>query len=122
MQPTADHEEPANFWGKLSEDKQSCLALAYHCIDVACVFRALCELPAIKRSLPPLDTVQLDRLAVFAFLHDLGKCNAGFQAKRDPNARNIAGHDKETAALLHDEELTLKASRILGLDSIQWSV
>lgn len=80
-----------SFWGKLSEDRSQQLPLADHCIDVASVFRALCDLPAIRRSLGlGANVVQLDRLAVFALLHDLGKCNTSFQAKRDPQARNIA--------------------------------
>ncbi len=57
--------------------------------------------PAIRRSLG-IDATLMDRLAVFALLHDLGKCNTGFQAKCDPNSRDIAGHVKETAALFYD--------------------
>lgn len=105
------------FWGKLSDDRESQLSLADHCVDVACVFRALCDLPAIRRSLG-VDATAMDRLAVFALLHDLGKCNIGFQAKRDPNARNIAGHVKETAALLYDLELAPKACATLGLEEM----
>lgn len=40
-----------SFWGKLSEDRRQQLPLADHCVDVASVFRALCDLPAIRRSL-----------------------------------------------------------------------
>lgn len=108
-----------SFWGKLSDDRKSSLSLADHCIDVASVFRALCDLPAIRRSLGlGSDTIVLDRLAVFALLHDLGKCNTGFQVRRDPNATNIAGHVSETAALLYDSNLAAKASDVLGLDAM----
>ena len=108
-----------SFWGKLSEDRSQQLPLADHCVDVASVFRALCDLPAIRRSLGlEIDATVMDRLAVFALLHDLGKCNSGFQAKRDPNARDIAGHVKETAALLYDAELGPKASEALGLEEM----
>lgn len=69
------------FWGKLSSDLKFQLSLTDHCVDVACVFRALCDLPAIRRSLG-IDATTMDRLAVFALLHDLGKCNTGFQARR----------------------------------------
>lgn len=48
---------------------------------------------------------QLDRLAVVAFLHDLGKCNRGFQAKQDAQAQATAGHVVEAAAFLRDPEL-----------------
>lgn len=48
---------------------------------------------------------QLDRLAAVAFLHDLGKCNRGFQAKRDDRARETAGHVIEAATFLYNEAL-----------------
>ena len=76
-------------------------------------------MPAIRRSLGiKADPVIMDRLAVLALLHDLGKCNTGFQAKRDPNARTSAGHVKETAALLYNEKLCAKANLALGLEDI----
>lgn len=105
------------FWGKLSDDREHQLSLADHCVDVGCVFRALCDLPAIQRSLG-VGPSTADRLAVFALLHDFGKCNTGFQAKRDLNARDIAGHVKETAALLYDTELGPRASKALGLEEM----
>jgi len=110
-----------SFWGKLSEDRSQHLPLPDHCVDVASVFRALCSLPAIYRCLadllPPGEecVVSLDRLAVISLLHDLGKCNTGFQAKRDPSAKNIAGHVRETAPLFLDETLSDKAAEALGL-------
>lgn len=109
------------FWGKLSEDRSQQLLLADHSIDVASVFRALCDLPAIQRSLcfyPSTDTVIFDRLAVFTLLHDLGKCNTDFQARRDQKATNTAGHVTETAALLYDGSLSAKANDALGLDAM----
>ena len=105
------------FWGKFSADPELFLPLSEHCVDVASVFRALCDLPAIRRSLcVGGNVVALDRLAVFALLHDLGKCNCGFQAKQDPNARDTAGHVKEAAALLYDNDLGPAANEALGLD------
>lgn len=107
------------FWGKLSDDHESILSLPDHCIDVASVFRALCDLPAIQRSLGlGSDTIVFDRLAVFALLHDLGKCNAGFQVRRKPDATNTAGHVTETAALFYDDNLAARANGALGLDEI----
>jgi len=107
------------FWGKLSDDRKSSLSLADHCIDVASVFRALCDLPAIQRSLGlGSDAIVFERLAVFALLHDLGKCNAGFQVRRNPDAANTAGHVIETAALLYDYDLSAKANDALGLGDI----
>jgi len=118
------------FWGKLvhlADDTTEALPLAEHSIDVASVFRALCDLPAIRRSLSAslpadrLPEILLDRLAVFALFHDLGKCNIGFQAKRDPSAKTRAGHVLETAPLFFDEDLSVKAANALGLiDITDW--
>lgn len=107
------------FWGKLSEDHSQQLSLAYHCLDVASVFRALCDLPAIQRELGlGDDAVTFDRLAVLAFLHDLGKCNTGFQARRSPGASHTAGHVVETAPLLYTGDLAARTSNVLGLDAM----
>jgi CRISPR-associated endonuclease/helicase Cas3 len=84
-------------WGKLSPEG-SFHPLADHCIDVAVTFKALLE----RSSLAARHPVQQDRLAVLAFLHDLGKCNRGFQAKADSAARDTAGHVMEALALLLD--------------------
>ncbi|MEW6695410.1 MAG: CRISPR-associated helicase Cas3' [Pseudomonadota bacterium] len=91
-------------WGKRNPNG-AWLALEDHCTDVASVFRALTDIPSIRESLYrsagcPLSEAQRDRLAILAFLHDLGKCNRGFQAKADPSARETAGHVMEGAALL----------------------
>jgi len=71
------------------------------------VFRALCALPAPRRALVrgagmELSDTHLDRLAVLAFLHDLGKCNRGFQAKALPGAVATAGHVRELGLFFHD--------------------
>lgn len=126
----ATSTEPPGFWGKLDSSLvggvRSSLSLCDHCVDVASVFRALCDLPAIRRCLADLLPhyevgVSLDRLAVIALLHDLGKCNIGFQAKRDPSAINTAGHVRETAPLFLDETLSAKAAEALGLaDMAGW--
>ena len=97
------------FWGKLQRDEQeqtlAWLPLVDHCIDVACVFRVLCDISAIARTLEKtagqrLTAQQLDRLAVLALLHDIGKCNHGFQGKADPKAKFTAGHTSEVGHLL----------------------
>lgn len=115
-------------WGKLLRDEESGvvtdrLSLGDHCIDVASVFRALCDLPSLRRNLvndagTQLDKVQLDRLAVFALLHDLGKCNWGFQAKADPKARCTASHIREVAPLLFVDDLRERAVGALGLEDM----
>jgi CRISPR-associated endonuclease/helicase Cas3 len=115
-------------WGKLEVERESgavldSLSLADHCVDVASVFRALCNLPAIRRNLDReaghlLTEIHLDRLAVFALLHDLGKCNWGFQAKADPKAKERAGHVGETAALFFDDGLCGRVTEALGLEDM----
>lgn len=112
-------KDPANdaiaaVWGKLRKDPDGrvldFLPLADHCTDVACVFERLCELPAIRRTLESataqrLNRVHLQRLAVVAFLHDVGKCNHGFQAKALLDPARTAGHVRELAALIYDPDL-----------------
>jgi CRISPR-associated endonuclease/helicase Cas3 len=90
-------------WGKRQPDG-SWHPLEDHSLDVAIVFRALLRLPRLAR-IGEISEQQADRLAVLAFLHDLGKCNAGFQAKAEPNARETAGHVLEAVALLHEPHL-----------------
>ncbi len=106
-------EEP-RLWGKLKKDDdgnvEDWLPLVDHCTDVAAVFHALCRQEAIVRSLAQaaarqLTPTDIDRLAVLAFLHDIGKCNHGFQAKSQANPLRTAGHVRELSALIHDQEL-----------------
>ena len=78
-------------WGKLSRDTSGQMTgvhpLLDHMTDVAACFLALAECAAVRRSLErtacrDLDAVDLQRLAVLVFLHDIGKANAGFQSRR----------------------------------------
>src|SRR5690606_22854865 len=98
------------FWGKFVDHGPTCLPLAAHCLDVALVFRGLCDLEAVKRVLTwasggSLHEQWLDRLAVLAMLHDIGKANLGFQLKVfDPKAPR-AGHIRELSLLLDPEVL-----------------
>lgn len=95
------------FWGKIDMESGRSLPLAAHCLDVALVFRSLCELDGFRRALNgtagpdgPLSASRLDRLAVLAMLHDAGKANLGFQMKVfDPRAPR-AGHIRELAPIL----------------------
>lgn len=84
--------------------------LVDHLADVAAVFEALCRCRAVRRSLEAaagraLDERDIARLAALVFLHDFGKSNAGFQAKRwvdddRPHGWLTAGHGTEAVALL----------------------
>ena len=104
-------------WGKLRTDETGIevarLPLPDHSADVAAVVEAMLLKGAISRrlahlaglgSLPPEFVRALVRAA---FLHDLGKCNRGFQAKAVPKAErdklsiHTAGHIREIAPLLN---------------------
>lgn len=89
-------------WGKRNEDGRW-HPLVDHCTDVAMVFRALLESTTVAR-ITGLSKVQLDRLAVVAFLHDVGKCNWGFQAKGLAGSVDTAGHVIEAMTLLFELE------------------
>lgn len=108
------------FWGKAKSSAETGELVAWHpledhCVDVAVTFRALLELPGIKRSLvaaarSSLTSIQLDRLAVIALLHDVGKSNRGFQGKLEKGAARV-GHVREFAGLLALDEPAGKAMR-----------
>lgn len=103
-------------WGKLSRLETGVRAhpLLDHMIDVAACFTALARCPGFGRALRclagrPLDEADLQRLAALAFLHDLGKANAGFQGQRlapeDPLHGywpSKCGHSAEGWALFND--------------------
>ncbi len=103
---------PPVFWAKYVPPKsgQSAqwLPLWAHCLDVAMVFRALCDLPAISRSLSrqalqDLPSDALDRLAFLAGVHDIGKANLGFQLKvLNPDAPQ-PGHVRELAPIFDSD-------------------
>ncbi len=119
------YQENIGFWGKISigENGQPLrwLSLTQHCLDVASVFAALIELPGIKRKLNAsagftLGEVQCQRLAVIAFLHDVGKANLGFQDKVfDPEAPR-AGHVRELAPLFFESRLCAAFADALQID------
>ena len=117
-------------WGKLSEGKSH--HLAHHCADVAACFEALSELHVIRKRLEtaagrPLDSTDIARLALFAFLHDLGKLHPEFQAKAFIDRRNqVRGHSAEgLAALLmqiNDADIGQEMREALNLNRIaKWS-
>lgn len=94
------------FWGKHDPAvKPASHPLPDHCLDVAVTFACLSELPRLRAALSSdqaaeLQGVHIQRLASIAYLHDIGKCNWGFQAKRDVHAKHTTGHVIEGAALL----------------------
>ncbi|MFY9261105.1 MAG: CRISPR-associated helicase Cas3' [Gallionella sp.] len=91
--------------------------LVDHLIDVAACFESLCQCHAIRRALEQaagrsLDSGDIARLSVLVFLHDIGKANSGFQAKRWQKWQDIpkrwgvlvhAGHGSEALKLFEPE-------------------
>ena len=117
----------AGFWGKLRQDRETkrviaALSLVDHCLDVACVLAGLMRLPLMRARLEmaagrPLTESDLDRLAVLALLHDLGKTNLGFQDKaQDPRSR--VGHVAPIQALVSEPDL---GERLCGVLSDIWT-
>lgn len=104
-------------WGKLN-GPEAWHPLTDHMLDVAACFHAVAETTACKRSLEKtagraLTSLDLMRLTALAFLHDVGKANAGFQAKRwshtDQRAPQgwpaPAGHSSEAMCIFGKAEL-----------------
>lgn len=112
-------------WGKRTQsdaaaDDVGVLDLISHCLDVAAVVLALMQLPVIRSRFEhlanrPLSQRDLDRLAVLAFLHDIGKASRGFQSKAllGEERKNWlgtiqlheCGHTHAVGALFHDDQL-----------------
>jgi CRISPR-associated endonuclease/helicase Cas3 len=65
-----------------------------------------------------LSDAHLDRLSVFAFLHDMGKCNRGFQAKANADAVRTAGHVRETGVFFYDGCLQQKLLSALDFQAL----
>lgn len=84
---------PTSFWAELRRDQATGTvewhSVEHHCADVAACFEMLLNQPIIASrlarlaGLEELDAVQRARLCALAALHDLGKCNSGFQRRRD---------------------------------------
>ena len=121
-------EEP---WGKRRSTDGNIeiarLGLTEHSMDVAAVFEALAALPSIRDRLARLAGGELTetviaRLAVLAFLHDIGKASVGFQSKALPAEYSVrgrwladariewiqCGHTRVVAGLLFNAEMKRK--------------
>jgi CRISPR-associated endonuclease/helicase Cas3 len=117
-----------SFWGKARIDPETkqikaWLPLVDHCMDVALTFRELTRLSLIRRRLEwaagaPLEEIQLDRLAVIALLHDLGKANLGFQDKFFNPKAPRAGHIREITPILFDGDLYRQLDSALNAEQI----
>jgi CRISPR-associated endonuclease/helicase Cas3 len=112
-------KDTAKAFGKLERDDDGAVKrwhpLIDHLIDVAACFEYLCRCRSIRRALESaaqrkLQPRDIARLAVLVFLHDLGKANSGFQAKRWRLKGDIplewpshAGHGIEATKLFSDD-------------------
>ncbi|MDE3022328.1 MAG: CRISPR-associated helicase Cas3' [Pseudomonadota bacterium] len=110
---------PVKAFGKLEHDSQDRIIgwhpLLDHMIDVAACFECLCHCHSIRRALENaagrrLDERDISRLEVLVFLHDIGKANSGFQAKRwkiqtdiPKGWPNHAGHGIEAIKLFETD-------------------
>lgn len=115
-------------WGKALIDKGTgnvlaCLPLTSHCLAVAAVFRELLRLSCNRNRLQTaagclLSDAQLDRLAVLALLHDIGKTNLGFQDKIFDAHAPRAGHIREIAPLLFESDLNDQIIEALRVETL----
>ena len=114
------------FWGKHDPGvKPASHPLPDHCLDVAVTFACLSELPRLRAALSSdqaaeLQGVHIQRLASIAYLHDIGKCNWGFQAKRDVHAKHTTGHVIEGAALLLVGGIRPNSLTQMLLEMVDW--
>lgn len=111
---------PFGAFGKLKRDDLGTVIgwhpLVDHMIDVAACFASLSTCHSIRRAMEKaadreLDERDIARLSALVFLHDLGKANSGFQAKRWKNSQDIphdwpvhihAGHGIEAIKLFYE--------------------
>lgn len=109
-------------WAKHDEQPGNFHLLIHHLADVAGVSEALFSLPIWRARLAriagrnDLSPVVVSRLCFFAALHDLGKCNAGFQRKIR-GEKGQCGH-VGPSLLLFDEEIVSRSFAALMLDRL----
>lgn len=120
-------------FGKLAHDEHGAITawhpLTDHLTDVAACFHRLCRCLSVWRAMEraagrALTPSDLARLAVLVFLHDLGKANSGFQAKRWPFGGapkgwpRQAGHGREALDLFREDGFLDPLLACLPLESI----
>jgi len=124
---TAAHQLQA--WGKLRTSdcgRETMHPLGDHMLDVAaCFIEAVKERTRLRHAFQTvagraLNEQDIERLAVIVYLHDIGKANSGFQAKRWKGSApagwpHRAGHGAEAIMLLGDEDIKFR----LPLESIK---
>lgn len=120
-------------WGKLNRYGQR-HPLTAHMLDVAACFLAIAQTNSVCRALEraagrTLCDLDLIRLAVLAFLHDIGKANAGFQAKRWRHLGQAlplgwpisAGHTSEALCIFENHRLQHLLAELPVEEMATWS-
>ncbi|HOL66299.1 MAG TPA: CRISPR-associated endonuclease Cas3'', partial [bacterium] len=121
---------PSCPWAKVAVSQDNSVVtwhpLLDHCCDVGvCLATILNSLPVLRQrfaatgGLSDLDQIQRQRLALLAALHDIGKCNRGFQNRWRPHLSALAGHTSEALALLTDSSLWPHAKHLFQFQHLQ---
>jgi CRISPR-associated endonuclease/helicase Cas3 len=103
-------------WAKTESTGETC-SLITHCHHVAVMARQLMASPVLRRRLggafeTDLTEVHLDRLAILAGIHDLGKALKGFQDKLEGTTLTSRGHVAEALAVLMNNAGTRTAAHV----------
>jgi CRISPR-associated endonuclease/helicase Cas3 len=103
-------------WAKTAPTGEIC-SLIKHCHHVAVMARGLMASPILRRRLATafeidLTDTHLDRLAILAGIHDLGKALKGFQDKLEGTLLTSRGHVAEALAILATKPDTRNAVRL----------
>mgnify|MGYP006279685605 CR=1 FL=1 len=122
----AGTKTPIRPWAKRARTGGARHDWAAHAIDVAETLRALLDNRLLRQRLASaagmtdLSPVQVARLCVLAFLHDLGKLCPGFVGQILPNWPDDqrAGHRPAAMALLSDPGLNGVLAQALDLDAM----
>src|SRR5262249_6632277 len=109
-------------WAKTSPTGETC-SLTTHCHHVAVMARQLMASPVLRQRLSTafetdLTDTHLDRLAILAGIHDLGKGLKGFQDKLEDTSFTSRGHVAEALAVLANSTDIRNAARLPLLS--QW--
>src|SRR3984893_16785431 len=103
-------------WAKTAPTGETCSLIA-HCHHVAVMARQLMASLVLRRRLAAafesdLTEQHLDRLAILAGIHDLGKALKGFQDKLEGTPLTSRGHVAEALAALANNADLKSAARL----------